>query len=42
MDDDIVDEYQAQRKGLPLPTNFEILTPFTQVKVNINNVLRLN
>ena len=35
-------QYQAQRKGLPLPTNFEILTPFTQVKVNINNVLRLN
>lgn len=35
-------QYQAQRRGLPLPTNFEILTPFTQVKVNINNVLRLN
>lgn len=35
-------QYQAQRRALPLPTNFEILTPFTQVKVNIYNVLRLN
>lgn len=35
-------QYQAQRRGVFLPTNFDILTPYTQVKVSINNVIRLN
>lgn len=35
-------QYQAQRRGLPLPTNFNILTPYTEVKVSISNVIRLN
>ena len=30
--------YKAFRKGIPLPDNMEILTPYTKILIKINNV----